>query len=263
LSDENAVVLIQRQEAIAWLTLNRPQQINAINEALRTQLPAVLAELDADETIRVIVVHGAGERGFCAGADIREFSEIGPLLQERRKRHAAPWARAFDRVSKPIIAAIHGYCLGGGLEIALSCDIRMAAQNAQFALPEVGLGVIPGYGGTQRLARLIGMGPAMDLLLSGRRIDATEAFRLGLVTRIVDSPEALRAAANDLADELTRKPPHAVSCAKEALRTGWDLDLQNGLALERDLFTFLSGTEDRLEAAAAFREKRAPRFTGR
>lgn len=263
MNDDPTTLLVEKSGAIAHVSLNRPAQINAVNEAMRAQLPIILSELEADDSVRVIVLSGVGERGFCAGADIREFSAPGPLLQARRHKQRSPWTRAFDDVSKPLIAAVHGFCLGGGLEIALACDIRLAAQDAQFGLPEVGLGVIPGYGGTQRLARLIGAGPATDLLLSGRRIDATEALRLGLVTRIAPSHAALQTAATELGHELALKAPLALACAKEALRAGWDLTLQQGLALERDLFTFLSTTEDRLEAAAAFRDKRAPRFSGR
>lgn len=261
--DDQSAVLVERNGMVAHVTLNRPKHINAISVEMRSKLPAALAELDADDSVRVILVQGAGDKGFCAGADIGEFSAIGPLLHERRRRRGIPWAQAFERVRKPLVAAIHGYCLGGGLEIALACDIRIAAPDAQFGLPEVGLGVIPGYGGTQRLARIIGMGPAMDLLLSGRRINASEALRLGIVTRLSETNETLRRTAAELAAELSQKPPEALACAKEALRVGWDLDLEQGLALEGDLFTFLSATEDRLEAAAAFREKRPPRFIGR
>lgn len=263
MSGEQPTICVEREGPVAWLALNRPGQINAISVRMRAELPAALAELEADDEVRTIVVYGLGTRGFCAGADISEFSEAGPLLDERRIRARTPWAGAFDRVSKPIVAAVHGYCLGGGLEMALACDIRVAAPNAVFGLPEVGLGLIPGYGGTQRLSRLIGLGAASDLLLSGRKIDAGEALRLGLVTRLADSPESLIALAREVAGELAAKPPAAVACAKEALKSGWDMSLSQGLALERDLFTYLSATEDRLEAAAAFREKRAPQFTGR
>lgn len=263
MSENESTVSVERDGAIAWLTLDRPKQINAISLRMRTELPQALEALEDDDSVRVIILRGAGERGFCAGADISEFSKVGPLVEERRARRRSTWVGAFDRVSKPLVAAIHGYCLGGGLEMALACDIRLAASDAQFGLPEVNLGVIPGYGGTQRLARLVGMGHAQDLVMSGRRIDATEALRLGLITRLADSRQALTDAARELALGLAAKPPAAMACAKEAVRAGWDMDLTRGLAFERDLFTFLSATEDRLEAAAAFREKRAPSFTGR
>ncbi|MDP1632516.1 MAG: enoyl-CoA hydratase/isomerase family protein [Caulobacter sp.] len=263
MSDNQSTVSVERDGAIAWLTLDRPDQINAINLRMRSELPAVLETLEGDDTIRVIVLRGAGDRGFCAGADIKEFSKVGPLVEERRLRRQSPWVGAFDRVSKPLVAAIHGFCLGGGLEMALACDIRLAAPDAVFGLPEVNLGVIPGYGGTQRLSRLVGMGHAQDLIMTGRRIDAGEALSLGLVTRLEASRDALTESARGLALNLAAKPPAAMACAKEAVRAGWDMDITRGLAFERDLFTFLSATEDRLEAAAAFREKRAPSFTGR
>jgi enoyl-CoA hydratase/carnithine racemase len=260
---DERTVLVERDESIGWVTLDRPKQINAISVRMRDELPEALTLLEADDAVRVIVLRGSGDRGFCAGADINEFSQVGSLIEARRDKRTSPWVGAFTGVSKPIVAAIHGYCLGGGLEMAMACDIRLASADAVFALPEVNLGLIPGYGGTQRLSRLIGLGPAMDLVMSGRRIDAAEAYRLGLVTRLADNREALQQVARDLALELSRKPPAAVACAKEAMSVGWDMDFGKGLSLERDLFTFLSATEDRLEAAAAFREKRAPRFTGR
>ena len=263
MSDNETTVSVERDGGIAWVTLDRPKQINAISLRMRDELPATLEALESDDDVRAIILRGAGDRGFCAGADISEFSKVGPLIEERRVKRRSTWTGAFDRVSKPLIAAIHGYCLGGGLEMALACDIRLAAPDALFGLPEVNLGVIPGYGGTQRLSRLIGLGPALDLVMSGRRIDAPEALRLGLITRLAESREALTDAARDLALDLAKKPPAALACAKEAVRAGWDMDIARGLSFERDLFVFLSATEDRLEAAAAFREKRAPSFTGR
>lgn len=161
-----------------------------------------------------------------------------------------------------MIAALHGYCLGGGLELALACDIRIAAPGAQFGLPETGLGLIPGGGGTQRLPRVIGLGRAMDLLLSGDRIDAQEALRIGLVSRLVADRDALLGEARALAGRIAARPPTATAYAKEAARNGIEMDLQAGLTLEKTLFSLLMSTSDRAEAALAFKEKRAPRFTG-
>jgi enoyl-CoA hydratase/carnithine racemase len=172
------------------------------------------------------------------------------------------WIEALDAVSKPVIAAIHGFCLGGGAELALACDIRVAARDASFGLPETALGLIPGGGGTQRLPRLVGLSRALDLLLTGDRINAEEAYRIGLVTRLVATREEAVAEAFRLGEHISRRPPMATSYAKEAAREGFDLSLAAGLALEKTLFALLTSTADRIEAAAAFREKRQPSFTG-
>jgi enoyl-CoA hydratase/carnithine racemase len=168
-----------------------------------------------------------------------------------------------ERFSKPVIAAIHGFCLGGGLELALACDIRIAAAGSVFGLPEVNLGLIPGGGGTQRLPRIVGLGRAPDLLLTADRIDAQEALRIGLVSRLVPEGADLLAQARQVAQRIAAKPPAAAAAVKEAARVGSTLDLAAGMRLEKDLFALLLATEDKLEAAAAFREKRAPLFTGR
>jgi enoyl-CoA hydratase/carnithine racemase len=173
------------------------------------------------------------------------------------------WIEILDRVRKPVIAAIHGYCLGGGLEISMACDIRVAAPNAVFGLPETGLGLIPGGGGTQRLPRIVGLGRALDLLLTGDRIDAAEALRIGLVSRLAVSNEGLIDEVQALAERIAAKPANATAYAKEAARDGLELDLRAGLKLEKDLFVLLMSTGDRKEAAAAFKEKRPPVFTGR
>lgn len=261
-SDE-PIVLVDVADRVARVTLNRPQQINALSLALRTQLPDIMAQLDADPEVRVILLHGAGPRGFCAGADIREFTPVDSIAEARAARARSSWTGMGGRISKPIIAAIHGYCLGGGLEIALACDIRIASPDARFGLPEVNLGQIPGGGGTQLLPRTIGLGPALDLLLTGDHIDAAEARRLGLISRISSNPESLLPEAQALAARIAAKPPIAVNYAKEAARSGYELDLASGLQLEGNLFTLLMTTEDRIEAASAFREKRAAVFSGR
>lgn len=248
--------------AVGWITLNRPSHINAINDAMRTGIPAALEMFERDPAIKVIVLHGAGPRGFCAGADIKEARKPQSQVDTRRGMIPHMWIETLDRISKPVIAAIHGICLGGGLELALGCDIRIAAPDAKFGLPEVRLGLIPGGGGTQRLPRMIGLGRALDLLLTGDRIDAAEARHIGLVTRLTESAASLDAEAQALAERLCEFPPAALAYVKEAARVGSELDLAAGMRLEKDLFTLLLSTNDRLEAAAAFKEKRAPRFTG-
>jgi enoyl-CoA hydratase/carnithine racemase len=260
---EEEAVRVERDGHVAVVTLNRPDAINAISQAMRRQLPAALQALEADDDVRAVVLTGSGPRGFCAGADIKEFAAAETSLQARRRLLQGGIQDAIERFSKPVVAAIHGFCLGGGLEIALACDIRIAAAGAQFGLPETGLGLIPGGGGTQRLPRIVGLGRALDLLLTGDRIDAAEAHRIGLVTRVVPEVADLLEEAMQVARRIAAKPPAASAAAKEAARVGSTLDLQAGLRLEKDLFALLLATEDKLEAAAAFREKRAPRFTGR
>jgi enoyl-CoA hydratase/carnithine racemase len=255
-------LLVERKGKVALVTLNRPDSINAVNDAIRNDFSQMMRDLDADPEIAAIVLRGAGERGFCAGADIKEKRALGSAVAERRRLLPGLWIETLDQVTKPVIAAIHGFCLGGGLELALACDIRIAARGAQFGLPETALGLIPGGGGTQRLPRLIGLSQALDLLISGERIDAERAYAIGLVTRLAASPEACLAEALRLAEVISSRPPAAIAYVKEAARSGLELDLASGLKLEKSLFALLAVTSDRAEAAAAFEEKRPPRFTG-
>ena len=254
-------VEVERRAGVAWITLNRPESINAINDSIRQHVPAALQALDANPDVHVIVVRGAGERGFCAGADLKERPAVENPLDARVLRARTTWIESFDRVAKPVIAQIHGFCLGGGLEIALACDLRIASADAVFALPETGLGLIPGGGGTQRLPRIIGLGRAMDMLLTGERIDASEALRSGLISRLVPDHAALATEAAALAERIAARPPLATCFAKEAARVGLQIDLPAGLRLERALFTLLLSGDERREALAAFREKRPPAFS--
>ena len=260
--EDPPVVTLEVSNWVAWITLNRPDALNTINRAMRAELPAAIRAADADPAVRVMVVRGAGERAFCAGADIKEFGAVEATVPYRQARVYAHWAHAFEHARKPIIASIHGHCLGGGLEIALACDIRIAARNAHFGFPETGLGLIPGAGGTQRISRVLGLGLALDLVLSGERLDAEHALRIGLVSRLV-AADALHAQTFALAEAIATKPPATTQFAKEAVRRGHELELMAGLRLETDLVTHLVNTEDHREAALAFREKRPPRFTGR
>lgn len=255
-------VRVERADGIGWIVLNRPGQINAINDAIRTGVPAALSELDADQSVRVIVIRGEGTRGFCAGADIKEKRVAETSLQVRRRMERVRWIEALDKIEKPIIAAIHGFCMGGGLELALACDLRFVAPDAVLSLPETGLGLIPGGGGTQRLPRVVGPGRAMDLLLTGERLGAPEALAIGLVTRVASSNETLLSEVAALAGRIAVKPPTATLFVKQAARAAQQLDLKPGLDLELDLFAMLAPMQDVKEAAAAFSEKRAPRFTG-
>ncbi|MBO9353543.1 enoyl-CoA hydratase/isomerase family protein [Bordetella petrii] len=254
-------VLVHIEDAVAWITLNRPDALNAINDDVRRLLPEAVAKADANPQVRVIVVRGAGPRAFCVGADIKEFGTAPQPAAYRQARVHHHWITAFDRALKPVIAAVHGHCLGGGLEIALACDIRIAATNATFGLPETGHGIIPGAGGTQRITRVLGMGVALDLVLTGERLDAERALAMGLVSRLA-APEALQQAAGDLARHIAARPPLAMQFAKEAVRGGAELPLADGMRLESDLSAHLVDTQDRQEAARAFQEKRPPRYTG-
>jgi enoyl-CoA hydratase len=249
-------------DSVATITLNRPDVHNAMNEPMRRDLLRCFEGLAQDDGVRVIVVTGAGEKAFSAGADIREFTapQVPTAFREHRRR--LDFRQAMDRCWQPIIAAIGGYAFGGGLELALACDIRIASADARLGLTEVDLAIIPGGGGTQRLPRVVGRGKALEMILTAARIDAAEALRIGLVERVVPAGEAL-AAAQALAAALAAKAPVALRYAKEAVVKGLELPLADGLRLENDLATLLRTTEDRLEGARAFLEKRPPRWQGR
>ena len=249
-------------EHVATVTLNRPDVHNAMNEAMRRDLTRCFDAIADDDGVKVVVVTGAGERAFSAGADIREFVEPLVPVRFREQRRRLDFRQAMDRCWQPIIAAVNGFALGGGLELALACDIRIAAAGATLGLTEVNLAIIPGGGGTQRLPRLVGRGKALELILTGARIPADEALRIGLVERVVPGGEAVKAA-TELARSMAAKAPVALRYAKEAVVKGLELPLADGLRLEGDLSTLLRTTEDRLEGAKAFLEKRAPRWTGR
>jgi len=255
-------VLCQVEDHVARVTLNRPDVHNAQNDTLRRELHQIFTALTIDDDVKVIVVTGAGDRAFSAGADIREFVEPASPVQLRERRKRIEYRAMMDRCSQPIIAAINGFALGGGLELALACDIRIAAENATLGLTEINLAIIPGGGGTQRLPRLIGKGKALEMILTGARIPAAEALRLGIVERVVPAGEALKAA-TELARTIAEKAPIALRYAKEAVVKGLGMSLEDGLRLEGDLSTLLRTTEDRVEGAKAFLEKRQPRWTGK
>ena len=261
MSDYEAI-LYQASGGVATITLNRPDVHNAMNEAMRRDLVRCFESLATDDTVRVIVVTGGGDKAFSAGADIREFTapQVPTAFREQRRR--LDFRTAMDRCWQPIIAAIRGYAFGGGLELALACDIRIASADSRLGLTEVDLAIIPGGGGTQRLPRVVGRGKALELILTAARIDAAEALRIGLVERVAPAGEALKAA-QELAATLAAKAPVALRYAKEAVTKGLELPLADGLRLENDLATLLRTTEDRVEGARAFLEKRTPRWQGR
>jgi enoyl-CoA hydratase len=255
-------IIVDRQDHVATITLNRPDVLNAQNNPMREELFQVFSALKSDEDARAIVVTGAGERAFSAGADIKEFLEPPVPTRFREQRKRLDYRGEMDRCPQPIIAAIRGFALGGGLELALACDIRIAAEDAQLGLTEVTLGIIPGGGGTQRLPRLIGRGKALEMILTGARIPAAEALAIGLVEHVVPVAELLPSA-QALARTIAERPPIALRYAKEAVVSGLALPLADGLRLESDLSTLLRTTEDRVEGARAFVEKRKPKWSGR
>jgi enoyl-CoA hydratase len=250
-------VQLERKGRIGWITLNRPASINAINHEIRVGLPAALRQADADSDIAVIAIRGAGDRGFCAGADLKEARQSKSILDTRKDVHSLAWIDAFDEVRKPLLAAIQGYCMGGGLEIAMACDIRIASPEAIFALPEVGLGLIPAASGTQRLPRLIGLSRALDMMLLCERVDARQALDCGLITRLATSRETLEADAAILAERLADKPAQALAFAKEAARQAPDIDLAAGLRIERDLFAMLRSAAHSEQTVTEVRSKSA------
>jgi enoyl-CoA hydratase/carnithine racemase len=254
-------LLVEQRNHVTYVTLNRPDALNALNTALRRDLKQFFSDTRVDRQARVVILTGAG-RAFCAGADIKEWQQPTSVVEDREERRELSFWETMRRCEQPIIAAINGYALGGGCELAMCCDIRLASDRAQFGLTEVTLGIIPGGGGTQRLPRLIGSGKALELILTGTRIDAHEACRLGLVQRVVPH-EQLMAAVEGLAETIVSRAPLAVKYAKEAVVRGLELPLDEGLRVESELYTLLRSTEDRLEGARAFREKRPPRFSGR
>ena len=254
-------LLVEQQQHIVYVTLNRPTALNALNIPLRRDLKQCFTDLQADPDVRVVVITGAG-RAFCAGADIKEWREPTSVVEDREDRMRLNFWQAMSRCEAPIIAAINGYALGGGCELAMYCDMRVASDQAQLGLTEVTLGIIPGGGGTQRLPRLVGRGKALELILTGRHIDAPEALRLGLVEQVVAHAQ-LKAAVEDLAQTIVSRAPLAVKYAKEAIVRGLELPLTEGLKVEAELYTLLRTTEDRMEGAKAFQEKRAPQFKGR
>lgn len=255
------VVLVERGDGVAIVTINRPDKRNALNAAVRRALLEALDSLAEDREVRVVILTGAGDKAFVAGADIGEFAERTAIDQYEVMRGRSIH-EAVERFAKPVIAAINGYCLGGGLELAMACDFRIASSRALFGQPEINLGIIPGGGGTQRLPRLVGLGAAMRMVLSGEPIDATEARRIGLVEEVVD-PEELMPRVLLIAERIASKSPVALAAAKEATRAALHTPLAEGLRVERGLYLVAFASDDKREGVGAFLEKRPAQFTGR
>jgi enoyl-CoA hydratase len=257
-----AYLTTERRDSVALVTIDNPP-MNALSAALLDELEAEIGALDADDAVRAIVLRGAGERAFVAGADIKEFPALRESASEGGSaRGIQRLGHRMDAARTPFVAAIRGFCLGGGLELALCCDIRVCADDARLGQPEINLGLIPGGGGTQRLPRVAGIGRAMLLNLTGEFVDAATAYEWGLVEKVVPVAE-LEDAALEIAGQIATQSPHAVAMLRELARTTRDLPLEEGLRREADAFVRCLRSEDGAEGVAAFIEKRAPTFTGR
>jgi enoyl-CoA hydratase len=255
------VVLREQEGRVVVLTINRPEKLNALNQQVRDEVLGHLDQIESDDSVGVVVLTGAGEKAFIAGADIGEFAGRTPFDQ----RHAMRQPRIFDCMSsypKPVIAMINGFCLGGGCELAASCDLRIASDKARFGQPEINLGLIPGGGGTQRLPRLIGPGQTMRMVLTGEMISAADAREIGLVEMVVPAEE-LRAKTLELAATIASKSPLTLKVAKEAVRASQRLPIEEGILYERDLFCLCFASEDKDEGVAAFLDKRPAVWKGR
>ena len=253
---------LEAADGIGLLTVNRPDKLNALNARTVAELEQAFHELRERPDVRGVIVTGAGGKAFVAGADIAELSRMGPLDGIGVSRQGQDAFRFLERMPKPVLAAVNGFALGGGLELALACHLRIASSNARFGLPEVKLGIIPGYGGTVRLPRLVGRGRALELILTGDMIDAAEAFRLGLVNR-VEEPENLLPAARTLLQKILANGPVALAAALESVDHADRASMEQAQLLESNLFGLLASTADMREGMAAFLEKRPAAFGGR
>ena len=250
-------IMFEKEENIAIITFNRPDAMNALNNQTRAEFAAAIAEAAADDNIKVLILTGSG-KAFVAGSDIKEFGQTTPYVAHNIQR----LGETVEKLEKPVIAAVNGFCLGGGCEIAMACDIIIASEKAKFGQPEVNIGIIPGGGATQRLPRLIGVCKAKELIYTGDIINAEQADRLGLVNRVVPMDE-LMPAARELAKKIAMKSAAALKLAKTAINHGMQTNLESGLEYEYELYSLALSLEDRVEGVSAFLEKREPKFVGR
>jgi enoyl-CoA hydratase/carnithine racemase len=255
-------VLYEVRESCAWITINRPDKLNALDRATMTEIAAAAGEALADGGVAVLVLTGAGEKAFVAGADIKEMSSLSAAEAQEFSRFLQSCLDLLERSSKPVIAAVNGFALGGGCELAMACHVRLASDKAKFGQPEVNLGLIPGAGGTQRLQRIVGRGRALDLILSGNMIDAAEAHRIGLANQVFPADE-LQQGVEAYAKTLRKKSPMALARAIEAIVAGGEISQDEAMRMEAALFGLCFATADMSEGTKAFLEKRKPAFSGR
>jgi enoyl-CoA hydratase len=254
--------LYEKEEGMATITINRPKALNALNKKAVQEVSARLDEAEEDETVKVIVITGAGDRGFCVGLDLKSVKGISAVDGMKLSLLGQKLTKKIEELRKPVIAAINGYALGGGLELAMSCDLRIASETAKLGQTELNVGLIPGWGGTQRLPRLVGRAAAKELIFTAKMIDAKTAERLGLLNKVVP-PDKLKSAVKEVATELMTKPPVGLQLAKQLINSSIETDLTKGLMQEAQAFGVLASTEDFDEGVAAFIEKRKPKYKGR
>jgi enoyl-CoA hydratase len=259
---EYSTIRVERAESRATVVVSRPDKLNALNADTIGELSSAFSDLAADPDVRGLIITGEGEKAFVAGADIAELARMGSIDGIDVSRQGQEAFRTLERMGKPVIAAVNGYALGGGMELALACHLRVAAENARFGLPEVKLGIIPGYGGTVRLPRIVGRGHALEMILSGEMISAQRAYEIGLANRVVPQAE-IRAAAEQMLDGILKNGPIALRFALEAVDRSLETGIDEGLGLEAHLFGLLASTEDMREGMGAFLEKRGAAFSGR
>lgn len=259
---ETKYILYEKSEGIATITINRPEALNALNKDVIQEVLNALKDAENDENIRVVVITGAGEKSFCAGADISQMKGMTPLKARELSDMGYRLCHTIEFLGKPVIAAINGYALGGGLEMAMACDLRIASDKAKMGQTEVNIGLIPGWGGTQRLPRLVGKTLAKEMVYTGKMIDAQTALQIGLINKVVPSDQFMTNV-KEYAKEIASKPPIALKIAKALIDKGMDGSLEAGLALEREGFGIVASTEDLQEGVNAFFEKRKPVFKGR
>lgn len=255
-------LLLQSSNGVAVVTINRPKVLNALDDTTMKELDQLCDELAQNDAIKVIIITGSGEKAFVAGADIAQMLPLSAIESRKYSKDGQATLNKLENLPQAVIAAINGFALGGGCELAMACDIRIASNKAKFGQPEVSLGITPGFGGTQRLARLVGKGRAMELLFTGEFIDAEEAYRIGLVNKVV-APDELMDSAMFMAEKIMSCSPLAVQLSKVAINEGIDADLQTGVAYEAEVFALCFSTNDQKEGMSAFQEKRRPLFTGR
>lgn len=255
-------LLIEDRNAVRTIMLNRPDKLNAMNRETLAELHQVFEQTKNDYSIRVIIIASSGEKAFIAGADISEMAQLSPLQAQEFSRLGQQLMQKIEQLGKPIIARIQGFTLGGGMELAMSCTLRIVSEKAKFGQPEINLGIIPGFGGTQRLLRLAGRGAALELCLLGHQIDAQRAYALGLATRVV-APEKLIDETNIIADQLANSAPHAIAGILDAVMVGGECGIQQGLDYETQTFALGFSTNDMREGTKAFLERRKPNFTGK